>query len=167
MVDARLLRVGELLATSLVNTLGCHFAKVVLSRDTKKEDIFLGERRVGNRVSGCFKHRQSGLIGFSVGSSKVPSSRRGKHRSAYYSYYRALLSPVLFSPRFLVISTVEDVSHKSSLLSSCPCYPLHPRRMWVMRYGQTQRGPTQQAETIRLHRIGHYGPCQQSLERRL
>lgn len=164
MVDALLLRVGELLATSLVNTLGCHFARVVLSRD-KKRKIFLSGRKKSwkPRLFGCFKHRQSGLIGFSVGSSKVPSSWRGKHRSAYYG---PLLSPALFSPRFL-ISIIEDVSHKSSLLSNCPPYPLHPRWMRVMRHGQTQRAPTQQAEILRLHRIGHHGPCQQSLERRL
>lgn len=43
MVDALLLRVGEFLATSLVNTLGCHFARDVLSRD-KKRKIFFWEK---------------------------------------------------------------------------------------------------------------------------
>ena len=62
------------------------------------------------RLFGCFKHRQSGLIGFSVGSSKVPSSRRGNigvlptnhyhsphHSSLLYLLLEMFPTRVLFS----------------------------------------------------------------------
>lgn len=55
MVDALLLRVGELLAASFMDTLGCHFARVVLSRDKKGKILFWEEEELESASFGLLQ----------------------------------------------------------------------------------------------------------------